>query len=220
MTIDKSRLRPADLLLVIMALVSVLLTYRSFRPRAPQVPAETIMFEPVSTPTPTPKPVDLDPVRTLTLTALTFFEAVADGRYADAASLFAEEEKRKKWEDNLNRVAKYGNPIAAYKIEKVLERPYCKINLKDENKARCDFPIYLIRRYRDVAEWAAIGMNLEKVGGEWKIVYYRQEALDKDAYDKRKAEEERKRVAGEIARQKLSESKNDGDEEGTPQEDP
>ncbi|MCZ7583562.1 MAG: hypothetical protein M5R36_09645 [Deltaproteobacteria bacterium] len=80
--------------------------------------------------------------------------------------------------------------------------------MKDETKGRCDFPILLRRRDREVVEWAAIGIDLERADdGRWRFVYYQQDSLDKEAYDKRKAEEERKREAAAEAHRKLAEAK-------------
>jgi hypothetical protein len=209
-----------DIAIVFFFLVCVVLTYRSCKP--PETietnkDRQDLALPPTPTPTPTPPPEDLNPERTLILSAMSFFEAISDGRHADAAAMFADAEKQMKWETNLERVKKFGNPIVAFEIEKVFERNYCKVNLKDETKARCDFPILLHRKDGNISTWAAIGMNLELEAGQWKIIYYQQDDLDKDAYDKRKAEQQRKKIATELARQKLSAPDDDtGEVEATP----
>ncbi len=206
MTQEKT-IRLLDVAIVLFFLVCVILTYRSCKsPEAINADnvKQSAAHTPTPIPTPTPRPKDPNPERTLILTAMTFFEAISDARHADAAAMFADADKQMKWETNLQRVAKYGNPVVAFEIEKTFERNYCKIDLKDKTKARCDFPILLHRKDNEISEWAAIGMNLELETGQWKIIYYQQDELDKDAYDKRKAEQERKRIAAEMAKQKLA----------------
>ncbi len=207
-------IRILDAAIVLLFLVCVVLTYRSCKPSDAIETSENLGLaaqKPTPTPAPTPKPRDPDPERTLILTAMAFFEAISDGRHADAAAMFADADKQIKWEANLQRVAKYGNPVVAFEIEKTFERNYCKVDLKDKTKARCDFPILLHRKDNDISGWAAIGMNLELEAGQWKIVYYQQDELDKEAYDKRKAEQERKRIAAKLAKQKLTLTDGDDD---------
>ncbi|MCB9475740.1 MAG: hypothetical protein H6684_16325 [Deltaproteobacteria bacterium] len=195
-----------DGVLALMFVLCVGLTWRSCRERPTDTPlpvADASSTDPAATPAPTPEPIDDNPKRTLILTAMAFFENIANKRYDEAAAMFLDPAKQDQWRNNLTRLAEVGNPMVAFEIEKPFERSYCGVDLKDETKARCDFPILFFRRDADEHEWNAVGMNLEKRNGRWWIVYYRQDKLDKAEYDKRKAEEERKHQAAMEAREKL-----------------
>jgi len=194
-----------DAVLFVMFLVCLGLTYRACRERPVEVTSPAVMETPTPAPTPTPpEPVDPNPERTLILTAMTFFENVANKRFEDAALMFYDEDKQQAWRENLRRVEKFGNPIAAFEVEGFRVAKYCKTDADNDRRARCDFPILLHRRDKGVSQWAAIGMDFIKVEGRWRILYYQQLQLDKEAYNRRKAEEARKREAAELARRKLA----------------
>ncbi len=204
--------RILELVLAVLFVVNSVLTYRACRMREPEpeaqvvatdgaaVPAGANVPTPVPTPPPTPDP---NPERTLILTAMTFFQHIADRRYDEASAMFRDDDKRRQWSENLRRVAKMGNPIAAFEIEDHLNRPYCKAEIASGERGSCSFPILLYRKDRNVSEWAAIKIEFAKIDGEWRITYYEQIPLDKDAYDARRAEEERRAKAAREAREKL-----------------
>ncbi len=207
--------RILELVLAVLFVVNATLTYRACRTREPE-PEAPVVAQPAEkgeevanapTPVPTPPPTpDPNPERTLILTAMTFFQHIADRRYDEASSMFRDDDKRKQWSENLRRVAKMGNPIAAFEIEEHLNRPYCKAEIASGERGSCSFPILLYRKDRNISEWASIKMELAKVDGEWRITYYEQIPLDKEAYDARRVEEERRAQAARDAREKLQQS--------------
>jgi hypothetical protein len=185
-------------------------TYWSFQPRSEAELAqerEEAPPEPTPTPAPTPPqvPDDPNPERTLIMESMNFFQSIAQKKFGEAAGMFESPEKQNQWETNLKRVEEVGNPIVAFEIEKFNERDYCRMESGSRTKARCDFPILLYRRDNDVREWASITVNFSFVDGRWRIAFYNQEALDKEAYDKRVADEDRRRQAAVEAREKLAE---------------
>ncbi|MCC6158597.1 MAG: hypothetical protein IT350_11150 [Deltaproteobacteria bacterium] len=207
--------RILELVLVVLFVVNATLTYRACRTRETEPDAPVIAqageaedggsVAPTPAPTPPPPP-DPNPERTLILTAMTFFQHISDRRYDEASSMFRDDDKRRQWSENLRRVAKMGNPIAAFEIEEHLNRPYCKSEIASGERGSCSFPILLYRKDRNISEWASIKMELAKVDGEWRITYYEQIPLDKDAYDARRVEEERRAQAAREAREKLQQN--------------
>ena len=78
-----------DGVLALMFVLCVGLTWRSCRERPTDTPlpvADASSTDPAATPAPTPEPIDDNPKRTLILTAMAFFENIANKRYDEAAA--------------------------------------------------------------------------------------------------------------------------------------
>ncbi|MBZ0270820.1 hypothetical protein K8I61_02200 [bacterium] len=185
--------RGLDAAIAVLAVACVFVTYRAFQPRkaAPPSAIESPSAAPAAGETPMPgeMPVaaasdapDPNPERTLMLRMREFFESIAKGRAGDAAVLFLDPQKRASWKENLERVEKRGNPIAAYDIPHLFEAPYCAVEAADRGKGRCRFPILIYRRENDVVEWAIIATRMMRKDGEWWIDEYEQERIDEAAF--------------------------------------